>query len=262
MEIPSDAQVRAIPVTFLCFLLAFSSVFPQFSLTLHLCGLMFCALIQGMTNVEWLTLAILKDGHYFCEQCLSYDAPSFKRCNYIRDPPGRDRDRDRQRETQRERQLFSDKMLVMYLSQTRRRSSRRSESSTGRRLRTSSQSSLPFATASGARDSSASFCVLYAFSLRSSVFSRFLVAFPAVLLAFADCLGRQAVHADQVQEGLRETDPAHQCREKAAGGRARRHALRREHDGARHRGVGRCDATNTYGRIVFLTEGLCRVAHF
>jgi hypothetical protein len=26
--------------------------------------------------------------------------------------------------------------------------------------------------------------------------------------------------------------------------------------------VGRCDATNTYGRIVFLTEGLCRVAHF
>ncbi len=27
----------------------------------------------------WLTLAVLKDSHYFCEQCLSYDAPSLKR---------------------------------------------------------------------------------------------------------------------------------------------------------------------------------------
>ena len=30
-------------------------------------------------DLEWLTLALLREGHYFCEQCLTYDAPSFKR---------------------------------------------------------------------------------------------------------------------------------------------------------------------------------------
>lgn len=34
---------------------------------------------DGSETLDWITLAILKDSHYFCEQCLSYEAPSFKR---------------------------------------------------------------------------------------------------------------------------------------------------------------------------------------